>query len=158
MKTIKILTLTVFLTLAGCVTIAVPTGISGEIPSGSQVVIIESAQPQNALYTSIYAVLGRAGFGFEDTNAEMGSITTGYYEVEGDALVKISVFVESTETGSLAFFRGKWSAGSFTTMLTGVEIKGETAFWGNKIAKTTAAFAKVAEIAASVPHESLRFE
>jgi len=160
-KTSQSLTISflLLLLLSACATVNLPDGISGDIPKGSEVVIIVSDAPPEDLFTEIFRELGRRGYGIEDANQELGSITTEYTAMgDMDANLQVRVFVESTEGGSEGRLRGSWSLGSFSSNLFGVELDNMDASWGGPTDKRTHAFAELIEIALSISNQGITYE
>lgn len=147
------------LLLSACVTVNLPDEISGDIPKGSEVVVIASDKQSEDLFTEIYRELGRRGYGIADANQELGSITTEYTAMgDMDANLQVRVFIEPTEGGSVGRLRGSWSLGSFSSNLFGVDLDKMDASWGGPSDKRTHAFAELIEIALSISNQGIRYE
>src|SRR5680860_798897 len=103
-----------FLTIiVSCVsTKNIPTNISSEIPDDANVIKLYSDNSASKLYSDIYKSLAQKGFSFAQENKDMGTISTDFKDIEQGTTLKINVFVEESDDGSIATLRGAWGVTS----------------------------------------------
>ena len=152
------------LLVAGCVTTAhVPPEIARRIPNDAVAIKLYSNESPADYYRTIYRGLVSDGFGISQENQEMHTLATDFKEIGQGTTLKISVFVDDWEGGSVATIRGKWgvtaSFGAGVSAATGANLGGtsaEEATWGSS-GRPKAAFGEMAVIATKLPHERLEY-
>ena len=152
------------ITFISCVTTSnIPTEVSSEIPDDANAIKLYSNESSSNFYKTIYKTLASKGFSISQENSDMGTISTGFKDIEQGTTLKINVFVEEAESGSVATLRGLWGVTSSTaaglTAATGSNLGGssaEAANWG-KSGRPKVAFGEMAVIANEIDHEQLEY-
>tara|TARA_R110002124_G_scaffold46903_2_gene140216 strand:- start:343 stop:807 length:465 start_codon:yes stop_codon:yes gene_type:complete len=141
----------------------IPTNISSEIPDDANAIKLYSDNSASKLYSDIYKSLAQKGFSFAQENKDMGTISTDFKDIEQGTTLKINVFVEESDDGSIATLRGAWgvtsSFGAGLTAATGSSLGGtsaEEANWG-KSGRPKVAFGELAVIANDINHKRLEY-
>jgi len=88
-------------------TYLISKGEFNEIPKGSTKVIASVKYPADSLYKVIASVLARDGWPVQSDKNAMQVSSTGK-SIGSGTFMKPSVYVESTQSGSRAFFSGQW--------------------------------------------------
>jgi len=150
--------------LTSCVTTSnIPTNISSQIPDDANAIKLYSNGSSSNFYKTIYKSLAKRGFSISQENEEMGTLSTGFKDIDQGTTLKINVFVEKNDNGSVATLRGLWgltsSMGAGLTAATGSSLGGtsaESANWG-KTGRPKVAFGQLSVIANDIDHEKLKY-
>lgn len=153
------------LLLAGCVSTSnVPDEIASGITSDARAIALYSDESPNDYYRAIYRSLAARGYAFEQENQDMGTMSTAFKEIGQGTTLKINIFVDEAEGGSMAMLRGQWGvtaemaaglSGGFGTSVAGGAAN--DAKW-NDIGRPKAAFGELAVIANDLPHTNLEYK
>jgi hypothetical protein len=141
----------------------IPTSISSEIPDDANAIKLYSNNPASKFYSDVYKTLAQKGFSFTQENKDMGTISTNFKDIGQGTTLKINVFVDKSDTGSVATLRGAWgvtsSFGAGLSAATGSSLGGtsaEEANWG-KSGRPKVAFGEMAVIAKEIDHNQLEY-
>jgi len=154
--------LLLIITVSCATTSNIPTEITSQIVDNSNVIKLYSSNPPSDFYRTIYRSLASQGFSFAQENAEMGTFSTDFKEIGQGTVLRINLFIEEFENGSVATFRGLWnvtaSMGFGISAATGGSLGGsaEEANWG-KSGRPKIAFGEMAVIANNIDHVRIEY-
>lgn len=158
----RILLFLLLIITVSCVTTSnIPSEISSQITDNANVIKIYSSTPPSDFYRTSYRSIASQGFSFAQENDEMGTFSTEFKEIGQGTALRINVFIEESESGSIAILRGLWnvtaSTGFGIAAATGGSLGGsaEEANWG-KSGRPKIAFGEMAVIANNI--DNMRIE
>ena len=165
MKRILLLIVIMFLFIS-CVTTntLISPEISQQIPKKATKIILNSNAPADSLFKEIYKTLVIEGYGINNSNNEMLSISTNEKDVGGDTFLRINAFVESIGSTSKATFTGQWKYGSatqsFQQALVGYSTNPswQSAMWLESHSKYSIAFAGIVKVVNKVNYAKIEYE
>ena len=147
----------------GCVSAhgILPLQVEQSIPNDAKAVELHSTSPPDKYFRTVYQKLLEEGYSIEHDNQDMGTLTTGFKDIEQETILQISAFVKGEEGGSVATLRGKWGASAsmragFSASM-GMDASGTgDVKWGG-MGRPGLGFASMVKTAMAIPHDSLRY-
>jgi hypothetical protein len=148
----------------GCVsTTHLPQEFRESIPKKARAIRIYSQVDSQKYFKVIYKHLASAGFSIANENAEMGTLSTDFKDIDQGTTLRVIVLVEDYDGGAIATLRGQWgiTASTAAAMSAGFKTNiggstAEDAHWDG-VGRPKLAFGELALIASNIDHEKLEY-
>lgn len=137
----------------------IPNEISSKIPPDSKGIELYSNKTPDEFYGLIYNAILKNNYSIDQDNEKRKNLSTNFKGIGQETTLRINLFVEKTQNGSLATLRGDYGVSSAVAAAVGGTDKDNlgSAEWRKNSGRPQVAFGELAIFANKIEHTKLKY-